>query len=86
MLRPTLTALAKDLTTGFDITQFVSVDRIKTEIDLLMTEKLQLLTPELVKTLLENMIRKHLGWLVLWGNVFGGLIGIFSHLAKLAFG
>jgi hypothetical protein len=33
----------------------------------------------MVKNLLEEVIRKHLGWLILWGNVFGGLIGILSY-------
>jgi hypothetical protein len=28
--------------------------------------------------LMEEVIRKHLGWLIMWGNVFGGLIGIVS--------
>jgi hypothetical protein len=29
------------------------------------------------------MIRKHLGWLVLWGGVFGGLIGLICEGIKL---
>jgi hypothetical protein len=24
------------------------------------------------------MIREHLGWLVVWGGVFGGLIGLLT--------
>jgi hypothetical protein len=24
------------------------------------------------------MIREHLGWLVVWGGVFGGLIGLLA--------
>ncbi|ETZ10388.1 hypothetical protein AJ90_15080 [Vibrio parahaemolyticus M0605] len=24
------------------------------------------------------MIKEHLGWLVVWGGVFGGLIGVIS--------
>jgi hypothetical protein len=24
------------------------------------------------------MIREHLGWLVVWGGVFGGLIGLMT--------
>ena len=37
-----------------------------------------MITPAMVKELLEEVIRVHLGWLVVWGNVFGGLIGIIS--------
>ena len=39
---------------------------------------LQELTPEKVKTLMEEVIRTHLGWLIVWGNVFGSLIGVVS--------
>jgi hypothetical protein len=32
----------------------------------------------MVKKLLENVIRRHLGWLVVWGNIFGAVIGVVS--------
>lgn len=35
-----------------------------------------------VKELVEDMIRTHLGWLVVWGNLFGGLIGLICQLAS----
>ncbi len=38
--------------------------------------RLDELTPQMVKKIVEEMIRKHLGWLVVWGGVFGGLIGL----------
>lgn len=37
--------------------------------------RLDELTPENVKIIVQDMIRKHLGWLVVWGGVFGGGIG-----------
>ena len=36
------------------------------------------LTPQRVKEIVEEMIRTHLGWLVVWGGVFGALIGFIS--------
>merc|ERR1712196_606715 len=48
----------------------LSVDQLRLEIDRLMTQKLQELTPERVKKLMEDVIRQHLGWLIVWGNVF----------------
>jgi hypothetical protein len=30
----------------------------------------------MVKEIIQTMIRQHLGWLVVWGGVFGGLIGL----------
>lgn len=83
MLKPMIVGfsekMATKLTDGFDISEFVTVERVRTEIDELMTEKLRLLTPELVKELMEEVIREHLGWLIVWGNVFGGLIGVVSY-------
>ncbi|MDN3514561.1 MAG: DUF445 domain-containing protein [Candidatus Brocadia sp.] len=36
------------------------------------------LTPQRVKKIVEEMIRTHMGWLVVWGGVFGALIGFVS--------
>lgn len=36
------------------------------------------LTPQRVKQIVEEMMRSHLGWLVVWGGVFGALIGFVS--------
>ena len=82
MLKPMLIAFGEELITTvvdrFDPFALISVDKIRDEISLLMTEKLQFLTAEKVKEILEHVIRRHLGWLVVWGNVFGGLIGVIA--------
>ena len=31
-----------------------------------------------LKEIIQDMIKKHLGWLVVWGGVFGGLIGLIA--------
>ena len=33
-----------------------------------------------VKEIIQEMIRSHLGWLVVWGGVFGAVIGLVSTL------
>ena len=38
------------------------------------------LTPEMVKIIIQEMIKVHLGWLVVWGGVFGALIGLATAL------
>ena len=40
--------------------------------------RLDELTPGMVKDIVKGMIAEHLGWLVVWGGVFGGLIGLLS--------
>lgn len=52
------------------------VQKIQQMIDLRLNE----LTPQKVKDIIQEMIREHLGWLVVWGGVFGGLIGLVSAL------
>jgi len=71
---------------NFDLTKFLNISSIRTEIDKLMTTKLQELTPERVKALLETVIRSHLGWLIVWGNVFGGIIGVITIAVDLLSG
>eukprot|EP01012_Entosiphon_sulcatum_P044643 TRINITY_DN5942_c0_g1_i1.p1 TRINITY_DN5942_c0_g1~~TRINITY_DN5942_c0_g1_i1.p1 ORF type:complete len:301 (-),score=54.37 TRINITY_DN5942_c0_g1_i1:31-912(-) len=56
-----------------------TVDAIHAEIDTALTAKLSLLTPLQVKQVLEDVIRDHLAWLVVWGNIFGGVLGVLSH-------
>jgi len=53
---------------------------ILTKIEQIIEQRLNELTPLLVKQIIQAMIKKHLGWLVVWGGVFGGLIGLISAL------
>ncbi|MGI9319724.1 MAG: DUF445 family protein [bacterium] len=53
---------------------------IASRISEIIEKRLAELTPETVKQIIQDMIRKHLGWLVVWGGVFGGLIGLLSTL------
>jgi len=53
------------------------------KVEHLIDVRLYELTPENVKHIVQNMIHKHLGWLVVWGGVFGGFIGFLVHLFEL---
>ncbi|MGK5095437.1 DUF445 domain-containing protein [Deltaproteobacteria bacterium TL4] len=44
----------------------------------IVQRRLDELTPKMVKDIIQEMMRKHLGWLVVWGGVFGGLIGLVT--------
>ncbi len=48
------------------------------KIEEVITTRLEELTPLLVKEMVQKLIKEHLGWLVVWGGVFGGLIGLGS--------
>ena len=51
---------------------------IRSQVDTIVQQRLNELTPALVKDIIQHMIREHLGWLVVWGGVFGGLIGLLA--------
>ena len=51
---------------------------VKMQLEKLIDDRLDEIGPQEVKVILKKMIDKHLGWLVLWGGVFGGVIGLTS--------
>ena len=65
------------------LTQDFSSDNWTSKIDQVVTARLNELTPDMVKEIIQDMIRSHLGWLVIWGGVFGGLMGLIAGLLRL---
>jgi len=56
-----------------------STDELFLKIENILDARLADLSPNDIKTIIQKMIREHLGWLVVWGGFFGGLLGlIFS--------
>ncbi len=60
-----------------------NVEDIRTKVDNIVQQRLNELTPKMVKDLVQEMIKSHLGWLVVWGGVFGGAIGLVAFFAGL---
>ena len=60
-----------------------SEESLTNTIERIVNHRLATLTPEMVKEIIQNMIREHLGWLVVWGGVFGGLIGLTASLIEV---
>lgn len=55
-----------------------SFEKMQPMIESLVRGKLNELTAAQVKQILSDLIREHLGWLVVWGGVFGALIGLIA--------
>ena len=51
---------------------------IVSQIEKIVDDRLEELTPKMVKDIIQKMIRMHLGWLVVWGGIFGGIIGLVA--------
>lgn len=56
---------------------------IQEKVENIIEKRLEELTPKLVKEMIQKIIKEHLGWLVVWGGVFGGLIGLLANLSNV---
>ena len=75
-----LTEIVEDL----DLTKSnMHFENFRPTVESLVKGKLDQLKPEEVKNILEKIIREHLGWLVVWGGVFGGVIGLLATFATI---
>lgn len=52
---------------------------LEAKISGIVQQRLDELTPELVKAMMQQLIAEHLGWLVVWGGVFGAALGLLSY-------
>jgi uncharacterized membrane protein YheB (UPF0754 family) len=77
-LREIIAELAEESTGDGDGNDFTST--LIGKVEHIIDNRLSELTPENVKQIVQDMIRKHLGWLVVWGGVFGGAIGMMVSL------
>ena len=46
------------------------------KIENILDARLADLSPEDIKIIIQKMIKEHLGWLVVWGGFFGGILGL----------
>ncbi len=58
-------------------------EEVLDRVSLIVSKRLEELTPEMVKEIIQQMIRQHLGWLVVWGGVFGALIGLLAGVISI---
>lgn len=70
-------AIADSLETGS------LTDKMEAQVEGIVIKRLEELTPEMVKKIIQDMIKKHLGWLVIWGGVLGGVIGLVLSFVRM---
>jgi len=59
------------------------ISKLHNEIEHLVDSRLNELSPNEIKKMIKDIIDNHLGWLVIWGGVFGGFIGLITSLINL---
>ena len=62
------------------IREALPLDLLLSKVEGIVEARLAELTPELVKMIIQQMIREHLGWLVVWGGLFGGIMGMIAYI------
>ena len=65
-----------------ELAQTNAMAEMREKVSDIIEKRLNELTPQLVKEIVQAMIRKHLGWLVVWGGVFGGFIGLIAAVSR----
>lgn len=58
------------------LTSALDEEAIRSKLEDTIDHRLNEMTPQMVKEIIQAMIHKHLGWLVVWGCVLGGTIGL----------
>jgi len=52
-------------------------------VERILEERVEDLSAKKVKRLVAVMIRKHLSWLIVWGNLFGALLGLIAEVIAI---
>ena len=68
---------------GNDSQRSAIITNVINSLEDLIDKRLNELSAEEVKLIVQRMIREHLGWLVVWGGVFGGFIGLIVEVLRL---
>lgn len=63
--------------------EHLTEDNLREKIDEMITSKLVEMEPGLVIGVVKDMVETELGWVIIWGNIFGGLLGIILEIATL---
>ncbi len=63
-----------------------SISDIQNKIIAIVDDRLAELTPQMIKEIIQTMIKQHLGWLVVWGGFFGGIIGLLMAILNKILG
>ena len=82
-LEPLKSPIKKKIKEVFDEISSATVEnqegfsgKLQEDIEIIVDKRLEELTSDHVKIIMKEMIQKHLGWLVVWGGVFGFFIGL----------
>ena len=86
MIKPFIMGLSNDIAPLFsrmiDPDQFLDLSFVRMELDGLMNDKLKDMDAKRVRNILKSIMKDHLGWLIVWGNLLGGIIGVVTQASR----
>ena len=66
------------------VLQAISIPRFREELDRYLSWRVEALLEKRIGTLMRKLMYRHLGWLVVWGCVFGVMTGIVTQGLKVS--
>jgi len=66
--------------------EHLSEDKLRDQIDRLITSKLVEMQPKNIIAVVKDMVETELGWVIVWGNIFGGLLGLLLEVVTVVKG
>ncbi len=64
--------------------QAISVPRFRKELDQFLCWRIEQLAEKRIGKQLRRLMYQHLGWVVVWGSVFGVVIGVATQALKFS--
>jgi len=63
--------------------EHLSEEKVRDQVDRLITSKLVEMHPKNIIAVVKEMVENELGWVIVWGNVFGGLLGLILEVVTV---
>ncbi|KAL5272267.1 hypothetical protein ACHWQZ_G000475 [Mnemiopsis leidyi] len=61
----------------------LNLEKLRDELDRYMSERMMEVTPQMIQDIMYTVVLQYLGWLIVWGCVFGGVMGAICQAAEL---
>ncbi|XP_063692530.1 uncharacterized protein LOC134824551 isoform X2 [Bolinopsis microptera] len=61
----------------------LNLDKLRDELNRYMCERMLEVTPQMIQDIMYTVVLQYLGWLIVWGCVFGGVMGVICQAIKL---
>ena len=68
----------------FSYSQAISVSRFREEMDRYLACRVEEMSKKSIGKFMRHLIQRHLGWIIVWGCIFGVLSGLATQALRLS--